>query len=76
MAVKVVAQLVAGAPTQAFQLLATDPPFSPVVRDAVVAAVERITVIEAGREEMARADRSALDPAAQPFQDFIDAVVE
>ena len=58
-------------------LLELDPlfetaPFSPVVRDAIVAAVEKIIAIETDRGEIARAARSALAPAAQPFQDFID----
>jgi len=34
--------------------------------------VERIVTIEQARENMARTDRSALHPNAQPYQDFID----
>lgn len=52
-------------------MLATAP-FSPVARDAVVAAVEKIIAIESRRGDIHRADRSALAPQAQPFQDFID----
>jgi len=49
-------------------------PFSPVVRDAVVSAVDRIIAIESERGEIARTERSELSPAAQPFQAFIDAL--
>lgn len=49
-------------------------PFSPVVQEVVVAAVERIITAETNRGEMSRSDRSALSPAAQPFQDILDAV--
>lgn len=48
------------------------PPFSPVVRDVIVGLVNRIIAIEAARGEIPRAARSALAPAAQPLQDFID----
>ncbi len=48
--------------------------FSPVVVDVIVNAVEKIIEAEAGRGEISRSDRSALSPAAQPFQDFIDDV--
>jgi hypothetical protein len=48
------------------------PPFSPAVQTVIVAAVERIIAIEASRSQIARKDRSALDPDAQPYQDFID----
>jgi hypothetical protein len=47
-------------------------PFSPAVREVVIAAVQRIMALEADRGEIARAERSALDPAAQPYQDLID----
>ena len=42
------------------------------VRDLIVELVHRITPIEAGRGDIARTDRSHLDPAAQPYQDLID----
>ena len=48
------------------------PPFSPAVRDVVVDQVNRIFAIEVARGEIPRAARSALAPAAQPLQDFID----
>lgn len=48
------------------------PPFSPAVRDIIVELVKRIMQIEKGRGEIARSDRSKLDPAAQPYQDLID----
>jgi hypothetical protein len=48
------------------------PPFSLVVRDVIVDLVKRVMTIEAGRGEIARAERSALAPAAQPYQDLID----
>ena len=38
----------------------------------MVQLVERITKIEADRGDIARSDRSALDPKAQPYQDLLD----
>jgi hypothetical protein len=52
--------------------LLAEPPFSPAVRAVIVAAVQQIMRIEADRGEIARTDRSALDPDAQPYQDLID----
>jgi type I restriction-modification system DNA methylase subunit len=52
--------------------LLAEPPFSPAVRAVIVAAVRQIMRIEADRGEIARTDRSALDPDAQPYQDLID----
>lgn len=52
--------------------LLNDPPFDPLIADVIVAAVDRITAIEKRRGEIPRTARSALDPAAQPFQDLID----
>jgi len=49
-----------------------EPPFSPIVRDVIVDLVNRITLIEAGRGDIARKERSALDPDGQPYQDLID----
>ena len=37
--------------------------------------VERIIAIETARGEIARAERSALDPQAQPLQDLIDRIL-
>ena len=48
------------------------PPYGQAVRDTIVDLVNRITAIEAARGEIARAARSALAPAAQPYQDLID----
>ena len=47
-------------------------PFSPAIRDVIVALVNRICAIETVRGEIARSERSHLDPAAQPCQDLID----
>ena len=47
-------------------------PFSILLQDAVVEAVTQIIDIEAERGEIRRVDHSALDPHAQPYQDFID----
>lgn len=41
-------------------------------RAAIVEAVKIISQIEQERGEIARTERSALDPAAQPYQDLID----
>jgi hypothetical protein len=38
-------------------------------------AVDKIVAIESDRGEISRADRSALAPEAQPFQNFIDALL-
>jgi hypothetical protein len=51
------------------------PPYGQPVRDAIVELVKRITAIEAARGEIARTDRSHLDPAAQPYQDLIDRIL-
>jgi len=51
------------------------PPFSPAVQEILVNAVDRIIDIEHARAGVARTDRSALAPEAQPFQDFIDRVL-
>jgi hypothetical protein len=67
--------LTAGRPEAALDLLRpllAKPPFSPAVREVIIAAVQRIMALEADRGEIARAERSALDPAAQPYQDLID----
>jgi hypothetical protein len=50
----------------------TSLPFGTVVRDVIVAAVKKIIAVEGARAGMKRKDRSALDPAAQPYQDLID----
>lgn len=48
------------------------PPFDPGIGDLICHAVDRITAIETGRGEISRSDRSALAPAAQVYQDFLD----
>jgi hypothetical protein len=67
--------LAAGRPEGALDLLRpllAKAPFSPAVQQVIIAAVQRIMALEADRGEIARAERSALDPAAQPYQDLID----
>ncbi len=69
------AALAAGRPADALaelRPLLERPPFSPAVQAVIVAAVERIIGIESNRGQIARTDRSALDPDAQPYQDLID----
>jgi hypothetical protein len=69
------AALAVGRPDEALTVLRpllADAPFSPALRAVIVTAVARITAIEAKRGEIARKERSALDPAAQPYQDLID----
>ena len=48
------------------------PPFSQVVQNTIIEAVNHITTIEVRRGDIPRAARSALAPAAQPYQDLID----
>ncbi len=48
------------------------PPFPAGVMSCMVRLVERITQIEGARGDIARAERSALDPKAQPYQDLLD----
>jgi len=52
--------------------LLSSAPFSPLLERLFVEATERIEAIEEAREHVRRVDRSALDPHAQPYQDFID----
>lgn len=52
-----------------------DAPFGPAVQDVLIELVRRIITIEQNRREIARAERSALDPAAQPLQDLIDRLI-
>jgi hypothetical protein len=55
--------------------LLVEPPFSTTVRDCIVATVNRIIDIERDRGNIARNERSALAPAAQPLQDLIDRIL-
>ncbi|TWT41907.1 Modification methylase TaqI [Phycisphaerae bacterium RAS1] len=62
----------------AAQLLAPElnnAPFPLGVQDVIAELVRRIMAIEAARGEIARVERSALDPAAQPLQDLIDRIL-
>jgi hypothetical protein len=52
-----------------------NPPFGLAVRDFIVELVRRIIAIEQARGEIARTERSALDPGAQPLQDLIDRLI-
>lgn len=67
--------LVSGDVEKVFTLLQpalTNAPFSHAVRAVIIEAVNRIIAIEESRGEISRAARSALAPAAQPYQDLID----
>lgn len=69
------AELLAGDTSKAFESLREGfcmPPFGTTVRDTLVCLVLRIMKIEKARGEIARAERSALAPEAQPYQDLID----
>lgn len=71
----VLAALASGALDDAFGALQpalTTAPFTLVVQDVLADIVRRIIAIEQARGEIARAERSALDPAAQPLQNLID----
>jgi hypothetical protein len=64
-----------GRPEEALELLRpllAEPPFSPAIRQVLIAAVQQIMMFEADRGDIARTERSALAPAAQPYQDLID----
>src|SRR5262249_14918850 len=66
------AAIAAGRPEAALEMLSpllAQSPFSPAVRQVIIAAVQQIMTLEADRGEIARTERSALDPAAQPYQD-------
>ncbi len=56
------------------ELLASAP-FPATVMRAMQAVVERIIAIEQTRGEIARTERSALDPKAQPLQDLLDRIL-
>lgn len=55
--------------------LLTNPPFGAAVMDCMDLLVQKIIDIESGRGEIARAERSALDPQAQPLQDVLDHMI-
>jgi hypothetical protein len=50
-------------------------PFPSTVRECIVVAVKRIIAIERDRGDIARAQRSSLDSAAQPIQDLLDRII-
>lgn len=54
------------------QPLLTDPPFRLPLCTALIKAVDHITTLEGERGDIARTERSALHPTAQPYQDLID----
>jgi hypothetical protein len=47
-------------------------PFSTVVRNVISEAAKKIISLETERGDIPRSARSALDPKAQPYQEFID----
>jgi len=55
--------------------LLTDPPFEPEVVECMGLLVQKIIDIESARGAIARAERSALDPKAQPLQDLLDHMI-
>ncbi|TWT40539.1 N-6 DNA Methylase [Phycisphaerae bacterium RAS1] len=55
--------------------LLTNPPFGAAVMDCMDLLVQKIIDIESGRGKIARAERSALDPQAQPLQDVLDHMI-
>jgi hypothetical protein len=50
------------------------PPFGDATRAVIIDAVSHIIATESERGTIARVERSALDPAAQPYQNLIDRV--
>jgi hypothetical protein len=58
--------------TKILKPLCAEPPFDLVLREVIMEAVKQISAIEKERGDIARAERSALHPSAQPYQDLID----
>lgn len=78
LAANAIASLRAGRLDEAFDTLRpalAEPPFPLAVQEVMVEAVKRIIAIEKDRGEIARTDRSALDPKAQPLQRFLDRLI-
>lgn len=50
-------------------------PFPVTVRYCMIRLVERIIAIESKRGDIARTERSSLDPKAQPLQDLLDRII-
>ncbi len=59
----------------AIEPVLVEPPFPASVSACMIRLVEEITRIEAGRGDIARTERSALAPEAQPYQDLIDRIL-
>ncbi len=59
----------------AIEPLLSRPPFSASVAACLVQLVRRIVEVEARRGAVARSERSALAPAAQPCQDLLDRIL-
>jgi hypothetical protein len=53
----------------------TSAPFPSCVMTCLIRLVDEIAKIEKARGEIARSDRSALAPEAQPYQDLIDRII-
>jgi hypothetical protein len=60
---------------QAVEPLLSEEPFPFKIALSLIRLVEEITRIEARRGTIARAERSALSPEAQPFQDLLDKIL-
>ena len=50
-------------------------PFPPPIIACMVRLVDEISKVEAARGAIARTERSALAPEAQPYQDLIDRIL-
>jgi len=55
--------------------LLVEPPFSTTIMSSIVCLVDEISKVEAARGDIARTERSALSPEAQPYQDLIDRIL-
>jgi hypothetical protein len=68
----------AGHTAEAFAILSaylSRAPFALAIQEAVIDATRTIIAYECKRRNVQRSERSMLSPEAQPYQDFIDAVV-
>ncbi len=57
------------------ELLLEKPPFSYKIASSLARLVEHVSRIETTRGDIARTERSALAPDAQPYQDLIDKIL-
>jgi hypothetical protein len=74
---RALAALDAGELEMAYDLLSpalANSPFGRAIQAVIVESVRRIIAIEVERGDIARMERSALNPAAQPYQALIDAL--